>query len=163
MTDTQVLDILNAQEEALVFDHFTNSDAWDLGNILVDEARKGGFQPAIIIRLMSGYTVFQYGFDNTGLNHEHWLVRKERVAKLHMASSMKVDYLLKTTGSAMTDWFMDPMEYSTCGGAFPIKVKGVGMVGTILVSGISVLTDHDLIIGALMKYLGVDRLERIQD
>ncbi len=163
MTDQQILDIIIKQEEVLQFDHFTNADAWEVGNAIVNEAKEGGFAPAIQIKLNSGYTVFKYGFDGTGLNHDHWLIRKERVAKLHMASTMKVDYLLKTCGAKMEDWYMDPMEYSTCPGAFPINVKGVGMIGLIMVSGISVLTDHDLIIGALMKYLGVTDLERVQD
>ena len=163
MTDQQILDIITKQEEVLVFDHFTNEDAWEVGNALVNEAKAGGFAPAIEIKLNSGYTVFKYGFPGTGLNHDHWLTRKEKVAKLHMASTMKVDYLLKTSGAAMTDWYMDPMEYSTCPGAFPINVKGVGMIGLIMVSGISILTDHDLIIGALMKYLGITDLERVQD
>ena len=163
MTDQQVLDIVSAQEAALQFNHFTNTDAWDLGNALVNEAKECGFEPAISIRLMSGYTVFQYGFNNTGLNHEAWMVRKERTAKLHMASSMKVDALVKLNGIKLEDWYMDSMEYSTCPGAFPIVVKGVGMVGTIIVSGISILSDHDMIIGALCKYLNVEGVERIQD
>ncbi len=163
MTDQKVIEIVTAQEEALVFDHFTNADAWDLGCALVEEAKATGAAPAIQIKLMSGYTVFQYGFDGTCLNHEHWLIRKERTARLHNASTMKVGYLLSAAGAKMEDWYMDSMEYSTCPGAFPINVKGVGVVGFILVSGISILADHDMIIGALIKYLGVEGVERIQD
>lgn len=163
MTDQQILDIIVKQEEVLQFDHFTNEDALAVGNAIINEAKEGGFAPAIEIKYNNGYTVFKYGFDGTGPNNDHWLTRKEKVAQLHMCSTMKVDYLLKTSGAAMTDWYMDPMEYSTCPGAFPIHVKGAGMIGLIMVSGISVLTDHDLIIGALMKYLGVTDLERVQD
>ncbi len=42
MTDQKVIEIVTAQEEALVFDHFTNADAWDLGCALVEEAKETG-------------------------------------------------------------------------------------------------------------------------
>ncbi|MFI3238166.1 MAG: heme-binding protein [Lachnospiraceae bacterium] len=161
MNDLEILGVVEKQEEAFVFEQFTHEDAWKLGNIIVEVARRRKFSPAISIRLMSGYTVFQYGFDNTGLDHENWMLRKLASCEVKMMSTMRLDYILKTCELDMRDaWFMDPMEYSTCPGAFPIKVKGVGMIGTILVSGISVLTDHDLIAEALNEYFGTE-VERI--
>ena len=51
-------------------------------------------------------------------------------------------------------------SYYACGGAFPIKVDGVGIIGTIIVSGIAVITDHEIIIDCLEKYFNkkVDHL-----
>ena len=55
------------QEEILQFSHFTNADAWTLGNMLVAEAQRRGASVMISIRLNNGFTVCQYGFDGSNL------------------------------------------------------------------------------------------------
>lgn len=40
MTVEEVITVLAMQEEILQFNHFTNEDAWALGNLLVAESRK---------------------------------------------------------------------------------------------------------------------------
>ncbi|MFI3206803.1 MAG: heme-binding protein [Clostridia bacterium] len=163
MTNLEALKIIEKQEEAFVFEKFTHEDAWELGNIIVKVARKNGFSPAISIRLMSGYTVFQYGFDNTGLDHQNWMKRKQNSCEVKMMSTARLDYVVNIDNLDIKQaWFMDPMEYSTCPGAFPIKVKSVGMIGTIIVSGISLISDHDLIAESLNEYFSLD-IERITE
>ena len=159
----EILEILKQQEEVLKFKHFTNADAWELGSIIVEEARKNNFPAAISIKLNNGYTVFQYGFDGTGLDHKNWMERKENTVKVKAMSSMRAYATLKVQNITLADWFLDPMEYSICGGAFPINVEGVGIIGTIIVSGISGAMDHDLIIEGLCQYLKVDYLKRIKE
>ena len=39
MTIEELLKVLEMQEEILQFSHFTHGDAWELGNIIVMEAR----------------------------------------------------------------------------------------------------------------------------
>lgn len=159
-----MLNIVEQQEDRLVFEHFDNKDAWDIGNQIVQEAKKRELNPAISIRLNNGFIVFQYGFNNTGLDHENWMKRKENTAKTKGFSSLKADLILKTSGLDLEkDWFMDPMEYSTCGGAFPIRVKGVGIIGFIIVSGISYLMDHELIIEGLRSYFNMNDLPKVTD
>ena len=60
MTVEELIAMLEMQEEILQFNHFTNEDAWELGNIMVAEARRRKMPVAISIRLNNGYTVFQY-------------------------------------------------------------------------------------------------------
>ena len=36
----EVMKLLELQEEILQFTHFTNADAWQLGNLIVAEAKK---------------------------------------------------------------------------------------------------------------------------
>ena len=38
MTVEELIAMLEMQEEILQFNHFTNEDAWELGNIMVAEA-----------------------------------------------------------------------------------------------------------------------------
>ena len=40
MTVEELIAMLEMQEEILQFNHFTNEDAWELGNIMVAEARR---------------------------------------------------------------------------------------------------------------------------
>lgn len=148
------LEIIEEQEKAFIFQHFTNEDAWKLGTIFVEEFHKRKVAAAVRIRLNSGYTVFQYGTDDTGLDHENWMTRKENTVRVKAISSIKADALLKANHITLADWFLDPMEYSTCGGCFPIRVEGVGIIGTITVSGIAVITDHEIIMDCLETYTG---------
>lgn len=48
----------------------------------------------------------------------------------------------------------DHFEYAAHGGCVPIVVKGVGMVGTITVSGLEQSKDHALAIKAMAEFLG---------
>lgn len=40
MTMDELIKVTEMQEEILQFSHFTNSDAWELGNLIVLEARR---------------------------------------------------------------------------------------------------------------------------
>lgn len=73
MTVEEVITVLAMQEEILQFNHFTNEDAWALGNLLVAEAKKRGLDTAVEIRLNNGYTVFKYAGNGTTLNNEEWM------------------------------------------------------------------------------------------
>ena len=73
MTIEEVITVLAMQEEILQFGHFTNEDAWALGNLIVAEARKRGLDTAVEIRLNNGYTVFKYAGNSTNLNNEAWM------------------------------------------------------------------------------------------
>ncbi len=157
---SKVLSILQNQEDEFIFKHFTSEDAWEIGNLLVNEFKEHAYSAAVSIKLNNGYTVFHYGTDGTGLDHQNWIARKENTVKVKAMSSMRAYATLKANNITLADWFLDPMEYSTCGGAFPIKVDGVGIIGTIIVSGIAVITDHEIIIDCLEKYFNkkVDHL-----
>ena len=73
MTVEEVITVLAMQEEILQFNHFTNEDAWALGNLLVAESRKRGMDTAVEIRLNNGYTVFKYAGNTTNLNSQSWM------------------------------------------------------------------------------------------
>jgi uncharacterized protein (UPF0303 family) len=50
---------------------------------------------------------------------------------------------------------LDPDLYAAHGGAFPVNVRGVGVVGTVAVSGLPQLEDHALVVEVLAEFLGV--------
>ena len=162
MTVEELVKVLEMQEEILQFSSFTNADAWELGNMVIQEAKRLGLTVAVRIRLNNGYTVFQYGMDGTNLLNEQWMTRKENTVKTLEESSLRFCMNLRANQESLEDHFLDPREYAACGGGFPIRVEEVGVVGTIVVSCLDHVSDHDLLVKCISKYLHVAEVPRIR-
>ncbi|MCI5509782.1 MAG: heme-degrading domain-containing protein [Oliverpabstia sp.] len=162
MTVEELVKVLEMQEEILQFSSFTNADAWELGNMVIQEAKRLGLTVAVRIRLNNGYTVFQYGMDGTNLLNEQWMTRKENTVKTLEESSLRFCMNLRANQESLEDHFLDPREYAACGGGFPIRVEEVGVIGTIVVSGLDHVSDHDLLVKCISKYLHVAEVPRIR-
>ncbi len=134
MTIEELEKVLDMQEEILQFSHFTNEDAWMLGNIIVAEAKRRSLPVAVSIRLNNGYTVFQYAADGTNLCSQGWMDRKYNTVKMTEHSSLNLYMTLRRTEQSLEDLFLDPKEYAACGGGFPIRVVDVGVIGAVTVS-----------------------------
>ncbi|MBS6195382.1 MAG: heme-degrading domain-containing protein [Clostridiales bacterium] len=162
MTVEELTKVLEMQEEILQFSSFTNGDAWELGTMLVAEARRLGVSIAVRIRLNNGYTIFQYGMDGTNLYNEQWMQRKENTVRVMEKSSLRFYMELRETQETMKERFLDPREYAACGGGFPIRVEEVGVIGSIVVSGLDHVSDHDLLVKCISKYLHIAEVPRIR-
>ncbi len=159
----EVMKILELQEEILQFTHFTHADAWELGNMIVQEAKKREQNVAVSIRLNSGLIVFQYLFDGKTQMNEDWLQRKFHTVRDTESSSLFLYTKLAKTERTMQDVYMDEKIYANSGGGFPIRVEEVGVIGAVIVSGLNHVADHDLVIKCLSKYLHTDEVPRIKD
>ena len=155
--------VLDMQEEILQFTHFTNQDAWELGSIMAMEAKRRGVSIAIRIELNNGYCVFQYAADGTTLRNQMWLERKINTVKLMEKSSLNFYASLRKSEQTMEDVSLDESLYACCGGAFPIRIEDVGVIGTIAVSGLNNVGDHDFIVKCVSKYLHADEVPRIRE
>ena len=60
MTMDELMKVLDMQEDILQFTHFTNADAWELGTMILMEARRRGAQVGIMIRRSNGEVVFRF-------------------------------------------------------------------------------------------------------
>lgn len=158
----ELLKVLEMQEEILQFSHFTNADAWELGNQIVMEANRRNQPVAVSIRLNNGYTVFQYGFDGTTLYNEEILRRKYNTVKFTEQSSMHLYIQLRLEEIAQEEILGPGTEFAALGGGFPIRIEEVGVIGAIVVSGQDHVLDHDLIVKCVSKYLHVDEVPRIR-
>lgn len=140
---------LEEQAERLVLAHFTHDDAWRLGTLLVESARDRGLPVAIDIHKGS-QQLFHCALPGSSADNDGWIDRKRRVAERYGAASLLVGARFRAKGQTFEDSSrLDPIQYAAHGGAVPIMVEGVGMVGTVTVSGLPQADDHALVVEAL--------------
>lgn len=162
MTIEELIGLLEMQEEILQFSHFTNGDAWEIGRLLVEEGRRRKASIIVSIRLNNGLRVFQYAFDGISEYNAQRAERTHNTVSLTNRSSLHLYMTLKQNDKTMADVRLDPVSYETAGGGFPIHVEEVGVIGSIVISGIDPVSDHDLIVKTVSKYLHVDEVPRIR-
>lgn len=162
MTMDELIKVLEMQEEILQFSHFTNADAWELGSLLLLEIRKRGACAAVSIRLNSGLTVFQYCDDGMTKYNQELMRKKCNTVQLTERSSLHLYMLGAQSGESLKQMALDPADYVALGGAFPIRVEEVGVIGAVAVSGLGQVSDHDLLVKCIGKYLHIDEVPRIR-
>ncbi|GAB3872723.1 heme-degrading domain-containing protein [Dactylosporangium cerinum] len=144
---------LVAQEERLRFTRFDNDDAWTLGSLLVRLGKERDLPITIDIR-RHGHQLFHAALPGTAPDNDRWIERKIRVVERLNASSFLVGRRMAAKGQAMDAAYgVDPADFATHGGAFPIRVVDVGVVGVVTVSGLPQADDHALVVEALGLFL----------
>jgi len=140
---------LLAQEETLTLRHFTNHDALRAGQYVIDHALREQLSVAVELK-RNGQRLFYAALDGTAPDQEEWIRRKSNVVLRHGHSSLYMRlYNESKNRSYHTMYAVDPADYADAGGSFPVRVAGVGVIGTITVSGLSQEADHQLAIEAL--------------
>ncbi|MGX6606565.1 heme-degrading domain-containing protein [Micromonosporaceae bacterium Da 78-11] len=144
---------IEEQEARLTFSRFDNADAWALGSLLVDLATRRGLPVAIDIR-RGTQQLFHAALPGSTADNDGWIERKVRVVQRYGASSYLVGRRLAAKGQALDAGMgVDPARYAAHGGAFPVRVPDVGIVGVITVSGLPQADDHALVVEAIESYL----------
>ncbi len=146
-------DELRLQEESMVFSTFTNDDAIALGLRLVAAGR--GENLAITVDVRRGdQQVFHAALAGTSADNDAWVERKVRLVKRVGMSSYRMGCQLRASGRSLGEaLLLDEKEYAAHGGAFPIVVKNVGLVGVVTVSGLPQREDHALVVRVLTEWL----------
>ena len=151
----QDLQRLALQEQTLQLTQFDEATAWELGTRVKQlcEAR----QVAVTIEVRRAKeTLFFYAMPGVVPNNTEWVRRKRNVVELLHHSSYAVGLsnqkdntsLPQKTGVALND-------YAEHGGSFPIRVRGVGCIGALTVSGVPQREDHAIVVEALAALCGV--------
>lgn len=142
------------QEEATIqFAEFTNETAWRIGSRLVEVARQESLGVTIDIQ-RHGQQLFHVALPGTSADNDAWIRRKNRVVNRFGHSSFYMGNLYKSQGSTIEEKsLLDPTRYAAHGGAFPIIITGVGVVGTVTVSGLPQADDHKLVVRVLREFL----------
>ena len=151
--DQVSLEELRAQEDELQFSSFTNATAWELGCALVDAARRDGLGVTIDIR-RGDQQLFHAALEGTAPNNDVWIERKNRVVRRFGHSSLYMGVLHEGGDTSFAEReLVDPEQFAAHGGAFPIIVRSVGVIGTVTASGLPQADDHRLVVGVLREFL----------
>ncbi|GAA2901370.1 UPF0303 protein [Actinoplanes cyaneus] len=144
---------IEEQERRLVFDKFDEADAWALGCLLVNLATQRGLPVAVDIR-RGEQQLFHAGLPGSTADNDVWIARKVRVVYRFAGSSYLVGRQLAAKGRQLDAAMgVDPALFAAHGGAFPIRIRGVGVVGAVTVSGLPQAEDHALVVEALETFL----------
>jgi uncharacterized protein (UPF0303 family) len=151
---TDLIDTLREQEERLIFDRFDNTDAWRLGSRLVELATERSLPIAVDIR-RGTQQLFHAALPGSTADNDAWIVRKVRVVERFGASSFLVGRRLAADGKELgAGHGVDPADFAPHGGAFPVRIRNVGVVGVVTVSGLPQADDHALVVEAITAHLG---------
>ncbi len=141
------------QEADLHFSRFTNEMALELGLALLDEARTHS-GPVTIDITRHGQQLFHYAMPGTSADNDDWIRRKGNVVRRFGHSSFYVGVSLKNAGQTMEEkYLLSSQDYAAHGGAFPLIIREVGVVGAIAVSGLPQQEDHELVVATIRRFL----------
>ena len=146
---------IEAQETRLVFTRFNHADAWELGCLLVELATERSL-PVTIDITRGEQQLFHAALEGTAADNDQWVARKVRTVRRFGNSSFLVGLRHRATGTPFEDrpW-NDTSVYAAHGGSFPIIIRDSGPIGTVTVSGLAQLDDHNLVVEAIERFLAV--------
>ena len=145
---------LEEQQRRLVFRRFSNTDAWELGSLLVTLGTERGLPIAIDIQ-RHGQLLFHAALEGSAPDNDGWIQRKVNVVNRYYASSYLVGRKMAAFGRELDESAgVYPIDVAPHGGAFPIQIVDVGVVGSVTVSGLPQEADHALVVEALTEFLG---------
>jgi uncharacterized protein (UPF0303 family) len=151
--DDSLLKELLHQEERLVFDRFDNDTAIALGTKIIERAREQGLAVAIDVS-RGEQRLFYCALAGTSADNEFWIAGKNAVVRRFGHSSFYVGQRARVRGvDFASSQLVDPLIFRAHGGAFPIIVEGVGIVGTATVSGLPQAEDHKLVVTVIEEFL----------
>lgn len=152
---TVALDVLAREEQLLQFDRFDQAIADAIGAKVVERARAN--HQTVTVQIRQGDTVlFSQAMPGASPDHMDWIRRKNNLVKRTGHSSFYTHNEVRQGGGdhdAIPG--LDMRDYAAHGGAFPVVVRGHGLVGTITVSGLPGPDDHGLVVATLKDYLKV--------
>ena len=159
MAIEQDLERLVVQEERLQFAHFDAQAAWELGCRMRQTAVDRGLKIAIEIRQM-GFPLFFSALPGTAPDNSDWIRRKRNVVERFHRSSYAIALDTQKRGTTLPERYgVSLADFVTSGGGFPIRVRGVGVVGVAVVSGLAQRDDHGFVVEMLALTLGVPLAE----
>lgn len=152
---TVPLATLLREEQLLQFDRFDRDTASAIGERMLERA--AARQQKVTVEIRRDDTVlFAQATPGASPDHADWIRRKNNLVKRTGHSSFYTHNEVRQGGGdhdALPG--LDMRDYAAHGGAFPLVVRGQGMVGTITVSGLPGPEDHALVVDTLKDYLKV--------
>lgn len=143
------------QEKVLQFDVFRNDTALGIGLKLISMTKRQKQSVAVNITRNASMLLYQ-GMNGTSRDRADRIRRKSNLVNRTGRSAYNVYTEVKNNGGNYDAIpTRDPREYAAHGGAYPLKIRGVGTVGTITVSALPGADDHAMVVAALKWYLNI--------
>lgn len=152
---------VKAQEAQLVFNAFDDDTAWTLGSWLRTRAAEGSLPVAIDVRRFDR-PLFYAALPGSTPDNAEWVRRKSNTVQRFQRSSYGIGLDLAAQGKTLAEKYsVNEADYAAHGGAFPLRVRGAGVIGSVTVSGLPQREDHRMVVRALCALLGepVEALE----
>ena len=138
-----LMERIKVQETTYEFDHMDEDLAMQMGIYVIRRAREMGKSVATRITL-NRRTLFSYSMAGTKPESDNWIRRKENITYATNGSSYYWECWCEL-GQHPLEWRgMSYADYAPAGGCMPLCIKGVGMVGTLTISGMASHEDHAL-------------------
>ena len=154
------LKTIASQEEQLQFQTFTADTAWQVGCLLRADALARGAAMTFEIQV-AGRTLFLVATDGAPAGQADWIRRKRNVVMRFGHSSYLVGLQLEQDGRTIEARHgLTLADYAMHGGGFPIILRGTGVIGSVISSGLHQRVDHGMVVDALAGVLGID-VERL--
>ncbi len=145
---------LESQERDLVLPQADLGSLHRLGH-LMSEAALARNLPILIQIRSGGRLVYVAALPGSTASNDEWAMRKARVAQHFEQSSLHVRLRHERDGEDVnTRHALSRELFLANGGAFPLRVHGVGVIGTVVVSGLPQVDDHAFVVEQLRAYLG---------
>ncbi len=143
------------QERALVFAQFGADEAWRLGCWLRARAVEMGAAMTFEIAI-AGRVLFLCATDGASAGQQDWIRRKRNVVERFGKSSYAVGLELAASGKTIEERHgLSLADYAMHGGALAIRLRGTGIVGTVIASGLDQRADHAMVVEGLGLVMGV--------
>jgi len=146
------------QEEETTLDYFDKTSLATIASYLFKQLNQSTVPLTVRITFRDGQILFHYSANGCAADKDNWVRRKTNTVLNFGHSSQWFYYKTGGNHDELTiKYGLSLTDYTTSGGAVPIFVKDVGLVGAIAVSGFSgPWDDHDLAIDAL-RFLKADQ------
>jgi uncharacterized protein (UPF0303 family) len=144
------------QERLVQFETFNADTAWAVGTALRADAIARNAAMTFEIQV-AGRVLFACSTFNASAGQADWIRRKRSTVMRFGKSSYAVGLQLKLEGKDFAARHeLSLADYAAHGGGFPIVLKGSGLVGTVVSSGLDQRIDHTMVVQALAGILGVE-------
>ncbi|MEA4929057.1 MAG: heme-degrading domain-containing protein [Candidatus Limiplasma sp.] len=151
----RMLERIQAQEELLQFETFTFADGWQLGLTIREQVLAHGGDAAVDVTV-GGVQLFRCAVGNPAPNNSRWIRRKQNTVLEQGKSSLRVAQEMALSGRTLEEFGLTASEFALSGGGFPIRVRGMGVIGVATVSGLPQTHDHQMVVNAMAAALHRD-------
>lgn len=135
---------LQAEQKDLVLKKFDENDAWVVGMWMREQAEKNNYAIGMAVSL-NHKKVFHCTMPGSAPLSDDWLRRKENTVYKFFKSSHEMAFFLESQGQTVHGRYgLAHEDFAIAGGGVPVTVEGVGVVGTVAVTGLPQEKDHGL-------------------